>query len=57
MLEEAAGPCQLPLEKARPHRGPGAVEAARPIEPLCKRWRIPGIGKNDWSPHAFRLLR
>ena len=35
----------------------GAVEAARAIEPLCKLWCIPGIGKNDWSPHAFRLLR
>ena len=35
----------------------GAVEAARPIEALCMLWCIPGIGKNDWSPHAFRLLR
>ena len=35
----------------------GAVEAARAIEPLCKLWCIPGIGKNDWSPHAFKLLR
>ncbi len=35
----------------------GAVEAARAIEPLCRLWCIPGIGKNDWSPHAFRLLR
>jgi DNA modification methylase len=32
-------------------------EAARAIEPLCKLWCIPGIGKNDWSPHAFKLLR
>jgi 8-hydroxy-5-deazaflavin:NADPH oxidoreductase len=35
----------------------GAVEAARPIEGLCMLWCIPGIGKNDWSPHAFKLLR
>jgi 8-hydroxy-5-deazaflavin:NADPH oxidoreductase len=35
----------------------GAVEAARPIEALCMLWCIPGIGKNDWSPHAFKLLR
>ena len=35
----------------------GAVEAARAIEPLCRLWCIPGIGKNDWSPHAFKLLR
>jgi 8-hydroxy-5-deazaflavin:NADPH oxidoreductase len=35
----------------------GAVEAARAIEPLCKLWCIPGIGQNDWSPHAFKLLR
>jgi 8-hydroxy-5-deazaflavin:NADPH oxidoreductase len=35
----------------------GAVEAARAIEPLCRLWCIPGIGRNDWSPHAFKLLR
>ena len=35
----------------------GAVEAARAIEPLCRLWCIPGIGKNDWSPRAFKLLR
>src|SRR5271157_2996359 len=35
----------------------GAVEAARAIEPLCMLWCIPGVGKNDWSPHAFKLLR
>ena len=35
----------------------GAVEAARAIEPLCMLWCIPGIGKGDWSPHAFKLLR
>ena len=35
----------------------GAIEAARAIEPLCMLWCIPGIGRNDWSPHAFKLLR
>jgi 8-hydroxy-5-deazaflavin:NADPH oxidoreductase len=35
----------------------GAVEAARAIEPLSRLWCIPGIGKNDWSLHAFKLLR
>ena len=35
----------------------GAIEAARPIEALCMLWCIPGIAKNDWSPHAFKLLR
>ncbi len=35
----------------------GAIEAARPIEALCMLWCIPGIGKNDWTPHAFKRLR
>ena len=35
----------------------GAVEAARAIEPLCMLWCIPGVGKGDWSSHAFKLLR
>ena len=35
----------------------GPVEAARAIEPLCKLWCIPGIGRGDWSPHAFKLLK
>jgi hypothetical protein len=36
----------------------GAVEAARAIEPLCMLWRLPGgVGKGDWSPDAFKLLR
>jgi predicted dinucleotide-binding enzyme len=35
----------------------GAVEAARAIEPLCMLWCIPGIGRGDWSPHAFKLLK
>jgi predicted dinucleotide-binding enzyme len=35
----------------------GAVEAARAIEPLCMLWCIPGVARNDWSPHAFKLLK
>jgi len=35
----------------------GSVEAARAIEPLCMLWCIPGVGRGDWSPHAFKLLR
>ena len=35
----------------------GPVEAARAIEPLCKLWCIPGVGRGDWSPHAFKLLK
>jgi predicted dinucleotide-binding enzyme len=35
----------------------GALEAARAIEPLCMLWCIPGIGRNDWAPHAFKLLK
>jgi predicted dinucleotide-binding enzyme len=35
----------------------GPVEAARAIEPLCMLWCIPGIARNDWSPHAFKLLK
>jgi len=35
----------------------GALEAARAIEPLCMLWCIPGVAHNDWSPHAFKLLR
>ena len=35
----------------------GSAEAARAIEPLCMLWCIPGIGRGDWSPHAFKLLK
>jgi predicted dinucleotide-binding enzyme len=35
----------------------GPVEAARAIEPLCILWCIPGLARNDWSPHAFKLLK
>ncbi|MBV8663188.1 MAG: NAD(P)-binding domain-containing protein [Hyphomicrobiales bacterium] len=34
----------------------GPVEAARAIEPLCMLWCIPGVARNDWSPHAFKML-
>ncbi len=33
------------------------AKAARAIEPLCMLWCIPGIGRGDWSPRAFKLLR
>ena len=35
---------------------PGAVEAARAIEPLCVLWCIPGFQGWGWS-HAPRMLR
>lgn len=35
----------------------GAIEAARAIEPLCMLWCIPGVARNDWSAHAFKLLK
>jgi predicted dinucleotide-binding enzyme len=35
----------------------GKAEAARAIEPLCMLWCIPGFTKNDWGPHAFKLLK
>lgn len=35
----------------------GAVEAARAIEPLCLLWCIPGFRNNEWTGHAFKLLR
>jgi predicted dinucleotide-binding enzyme len=34
----------------------GKPEAARAIEPLCILWCIPGLARNDWSAHAFKLL-
>ena len=33
----------------------GTAEAARPIEPLCQLWCIPGFLRNSWS-HAFKVL-
>ena len=33
----------------------GKAEAARPIEPLCMLWCIPGFLRSDWK-HAFKLL-
>jgi hypothetical protein len=35
----------------------GAVEGARAIEPLCLLWCIPGFLRNEWTGHAFKLLR
>jgi 8-hydroxy-5-deazaflavin:NADPH oxidoreductase len=34
----------------------GAVEGARAIEPLCMLWCIPGLLRNSWTSHAFKLL-
>ena len=34
----------------------GTAEAARAIEPLCMLWCIPGFLRNEWTPHAFKLL-
>jgi len=35
----------------------GKAEAARAIEPLCILWCIPGFLSNEWSNHAFKLLK
>ena len=35
----------------------GAVEARARSNRSCMLWCIPGVGKGDWSPHAFKLLR
>ena len=35
----------------------GAAEAARAIEPLCILWCIPGFRSNEWTNHAFKLLK
>ncbi|MGZ3778873.1 MAG: NADPH-dependent F420 reductase, partial [Mucilaginibacter sp.] len=35
----------------------GGVEGARAIEPLCLLWCIPGFLRNEWTGHAFKLLR
>ncbi len=35
----------------------GGVESARAIEPLAMLWCIPAFLHNDWSGHAFKLLR
>ncbi len=34
----------------------GGVAVARPIEALCQLWCAPGLGRGDWSPHAFGWL-
>ncbi len=35
----------------------GGAEAARAIEPLAILWCIPGFTKNQWTGHAFKLLK
>lgn len=35
----------------------GGKESARAIEPLCMLWCIPGILRNEWADHAFKMLR
>jgi len=35
----------------------GKMESARAIEPLCMLWCIPGFLRNEWTGHAFKLLR
>jgi len=35
----------------------GSAKAARAIEPLCQLWCIPGFRNNDWTSHAFHVLR
>jgi predicted dinucleotide-binding enzyme len=34
----------------------GGKESARAIEPLCMLWCIPGILRNKWADHAFKML-
>jgi predicted dinucleotide-binding enzyme len=35
----------------------GSAKAARAIEPLCQLWCIPGFLSNQWTSHAFHVLR
>ncbi|HYM22300.1 MAG TPA: NAD(P)-binding domain-containing protein [Vicinamibacterales bacterium] len=35
----------------------GTAKAARAIEPLAQLWCIPGFRDNQWTNHAFRLMR
>jgi 8-hydroxy-5-deazaflavin:NADPH oxidoreductase len=35
----------------------GSAKAARAIEPLCQLWCIPGFRANEWTSHAFHMLR
>jgi len=35
----------------------GSAKAARAIEPLCQLWCIPGFQSNQWTTHAFHVLR
>jgi predicted dinucleotide-binding enzyme len=35
----------------------GTAKAARAIEPLCQLWCIPGFRSNEWTKHAFHVLK
>ena len=35
----------------------GTAKAARAIEPLAQLWCIPGFRENQWTNHAFHMLR
>jgi predicted dinucleotide-binding enzyme len=35
----------------------GTAKAARAIEPLCQLWCIPGFLSNQWTHHAFAVLK
>lgn len=35
----------------------GTAKAARAIEPLAQLWCIPGFRENQWTTHAFKLMR
>jgi predicted dinucleotide-binding enzyme len=35
----------------------GTAKAARAIEPLAQLWCIPGFRQNQWTGHAFHLMR
>jgi len=35
----------------------GSAAAARPIEALCQLWCIPGFRSNEWTGHAFKLMK
>ena len=35
----------------------GGIESSRYLEPMCLAWVLYGVTNNDWSGHAFKLLR
>jgi hypothetical protein len=35
----------------------GTARAARAIEPLAQLWCIPGFRDNQWTNHAFHLMK